>query len=206
MSVDDERIREAVQNTEVLRAPKQHLSTFGTTSIHYYLVTEPAYGALVGKAATHETVIREGRVIAEKPRIVTPYYLTHVEGFSSGAKRYLDMLINRYGPSAPGLFYSYRNEPQGLNLVSEKLLAVVDRLNMELDQRGDPLVSIIRGVDELWDVALLKFISELTRNSVPDNMLRLGSRGLLDMDASGVPRDARVRIEELFTIMERGGW
>jgi hypothetical protein len=26
----------------------------------------------------------------------------------------------------------------------------------------------------------------------------MGARGLLDMDASGVPRDARLRIEEMF--------
>ncbi len=204
MSIDDERIRAAVLNTEILRAPKRNLATFGTTNIYYYLVTEPAYGRLVGKAATSETVIREGKVIAERPRIVTPYYLSRVGGFSSGAKRYLEMLVDMYGPSAPGLFYSYRNEPQKLNIVSEKLLAVVDKLNAEIDRRGDPLVSIIKGADELWDVSLLKFIYELTRNSLPDNMGQMGSRGLLDVDNSGVPRDARMRIEELFARVARG--
>jgi hypothetical protein len=38
--------------------------------IYYYLVTEPAYAALIPN--TKETVVREGRIIAEKPRIVTP--------------------------------------------------------------------------------------------------------------------------------------
>ena len=88
MDSDDERIEEAVKNTEILRPPKRSLATFGTTNVYYYLVTEPSYSELVKSAA--ETVIREGRVIAEKPKIVTPLYLSHLEGFSPEAKRYLD--------------------------------------------------------------------------------------------------------------------
>ena len=32
----------------------------------------------------------------------------------------------------------------------------------------------------------------------------MDARGLLDVDSSGVPRDARVRIEELFRMVKRG--
>jgi len=62
MDIDDEKMREAVEHTEILRAPKQSLTTFGATNIYYYLVTEPAYAELVPN--TRETVVREGRVIA----------------------------------------------------------------------------------------------------------------------------------------------
>jgi hypothetical protein len=202
METDDERIEEAVKNTEILRPPKRSLATFGTTNVYYYLVTEPAYSELV--KSTAETVIREGRVISERPKIVTPFYLSHLEGFSPEAKRYLESLIRAYGANAPGLFYSYKNEPKGLNIVSDNLLSVVDKLNREIDKRGDPLASIIRGQDELWDVSLMKFIYEMTRSSLPDNLMQLETRGLLDMDARGVPADARVRIEELFKMVKQG--
>jgi hypothetical protein len=202
MDIDDERIREAVRQTEILRPPKRSLATFGTTNVYYYLVTEPAYSELVKSAA--ETVIREGRVIAERPKIVTPYYLSRLEGFSSEAKKYFDMLIRTYGSNAPGLFYTYKNEPKELTIVSDSLLAVVDKLNDDIDKRGDPLASIIRGQDELWDVSLMKFIYEMTRSSLPDNLLQMETRGLLDIDSSGVPADARVRIEELFNKVARG--
>jgi hypothetical protein len=202
MDIDDERIREAVKHTEILRPPKQSLATFGTTNIYYYLVTEPAYSELI-KSAT-ETVIREGRVIAERPKIVTPYYLSQLEGFSSEAKKYFDMLIKIYGSNAPGLFYTYKNEPKGLNIVSDNILAVVAKLNDDIDKRGDPLTSIIRGQDELWDVSLMKFIYEMTRSSLPDNLLQMETRGLLDIDSSGIPADARVRIEELFNKVAKG--
>ncbi len=202
MDIDDERIREAVRHTEILRLPRQALATFGTTNIYYYLVTEPAYSELV--EGVTETVVREGRVIAERPRIVTPYYLSHLEGFGQDARKYFDMLIRAYGANAPGLFYTYKNEPLKLNIVADNLLSVVSKINAEIDQRGDPLGSIIKGEDELWDVSLMKFIYEMTRSSLQNNLFQMENRGLLDMDAGGVPADARMRIEELFRQVSRG--
>jgi hypothetical protein len=202
MDIDDERIQQVVMNTEVLRPPKQSLATFGTTNIHYYLVTEPVYSELVKDVA--ETVIREGRVITERPRIVTPYYLSRLEGFSSEARRYFDTLGGTYGADAPGLFYTYRNEPKELTIVSNDLPSVVGKLNAEIDKRGDTLTSIIKGEDQLWDVSLLKFIYEMTKSSLRSNLMEMGSRGLLDVDSGGVPVDARVRIEELFSRVFKG--
>ena len=202
MDTDDEKIRHTVQYTEILRLPKQSLSTFGTTNIYYYLVTEPAYSELVENV--DETVVREGRVIAERPRIVTPHYLSQLEGFSPDAKRYFETLLRAHGPNLAGLFYTYKNEPKQLNIVSESLLAVVEKLNAEIDKLGDPLTSIIKGEDTLWDVSLMKFIYEVTRSSLPDNLLQMGTRGLLDIDSRGIPADARVRIDEFFAKVVRG--
>jgi len=198
----DERLEQAVKHTEILRLPKQRLATFGTTNIYYYLLTEPVYSEIVSTLS--ETVIREGRVIAQKPKVVTPYYLTHLEGFSSDARRYFELLLKAYGPNAPGLFYTYKNEPKELNIVSERLLAVAERINTEIDKRGDPLTCIIKGEDELWDVSLMKFIFEMTRGSVQNNLMQLGSRGLLDVDAAGTPAEARLGIEELFAKVANG--
>jgi len=197
----DERIRAAVINTQIIRAPKQSLATFGVTNIYYYLVAEAAYNELING---NETVIREGRVIAERPRIVTPYYLSRVEGFSAEARKYFEMLMERYDPHSPGLYYTYRNEPKELNIVSDSLNAVVAKLNEEIDRKGDPLVSIIKGEDLLWDVSILKFIYDLTERSVRENFFQLSQRGLLNIDASGVPADARLRIEGMFQLVERG--
>ncbi len=209
MDIDNERIREAVRRTEILRAPKQSLATFGTTNIYYYLVTEPVYSELVKnvtepKATQGETVVREGRIIAEKPRIVTPYYLSRLEGFSSEARRYFDELVKTHGSNIPGLFYTYKNEPKELNIVAGDLLSVVDKLNTEINKRGDPLTSIIKGEDEFWDVSLMKFIYEMTRSSLRNNLWQMGSRGLLDIDAGGIPVDARIRIDEPFRKVPSG--
>ncbi|MFC1951635.1 hypothetical protein ACFLYI_01155 [Chloroflexota bacterium] len=202
MDTDNERIKYAIEHTEVLRPPKQSLSTFGTTNIYYYLVTEPAYTELIKNVT--ETAIREGRVIAERPKIVTPYYLSRLEGFSPEARRYFNALAKTHGLDAPGLFYTYRNEPKELTIVSGKLLSVVDKLNAEIDKRGDPLASIVKGQDDFWDVSLMKFIYEITRSSLQNNLLQMETRGLLDIDASGIPVDTRAIIEKLFRNVTRG--
>lgn len=202
MDIDDERIKDAVEHTEIIRPPKQSLATFGTTNIGYYLLTVPAYADLVKDIA--ETAVREGRIIVQRPRIVTPYYLSRLEGFSAEASRYFELLMKTHGRDVPGLFYSFRNEPKELNIVSDNMAAVIDKLNIKLDKGGDPLTSIIKGQDELWDVSLLKFIYEVTRSSLQDNLTQLERRGMLDMDSRGIPADAKVGIEGLFDRVARG--
>ncbi|MCK4863779.1 MAG: hypothetical protein KAS25_05750 [Dehalococcoidales bacterium] len=202
MDTDSDKIEYAARHTEILRHPRQHLATFGVTNVYYYIVTEPIYSELVKDVS--ETVIREGRVIAERPKIVTPYYLTQLEGFSYDARRYFETLLRMHGPDTPGLFYTYKNEPKELNIVSDSWPVVVDRLNEEIDKKGDPLASIIKGQDDLWDVSLLKFIYEITTRSMPDNIAQLGSRGLLGMSHGGVPVGARQKIEEMFQQVAMG--
>jgi hypothetical protein len=202
MSTSDEKIEYAISHTVVLRPPKQTLSTFGTTNIYYYLLTEPSYKELV--EGEGETVVREGRVRAEKPKVVTPYYLANVEGFSEHAKRYLNMIAREYGPYTRGLFYGYKNEPKELNIVSSDMDSVVRKLADKIDMEGDRLATIIKGVDELWDVSLLKFIFDMTRYSLDSNVFELDRNGLLDVDSRGIPRDARQSIEQLFALVEKG--
>ena len=203
----DERLKYAIDNTEVLRLPTQQLATFGITRVNYYLLTVPVYTELVRPSSKHEeTIIRAGKVSAERPRIVTPSYLINLEGFGENARRYLDVVIKEYGPHAPGLFYNYKNEPspEALSIVSDPLPVVAGTLNEKIEKEGDRLAAIIKGVDDLWDVSLLKFIKELTEGSIRSNIFELGRRGLLNVDSAGVPMDARLRIEELFRQVERG--
>jgi hypothetical protein len=202
MDNESERIEYAARHTQIVRHPRQHLATFGITNVYYYLVTEPTYSEISND--TDETVIREGRVIAERPKLVTPYYLTHLEGFSYDARQYFEKLMMMHGPNAPGLFYTYKNEPLGLNIVSDGWQVVVEKLNDEIDKKGDPLAAIIKGQDDLWDVSLLKFIYEITSRSVQSNLAQMGSQGLLGMSHGGIPVGARQVIEEMFQQAYRG--
>jgi len=189
----DERIQYAIEHTKVVRSPKQSLATFGTTNIYYYLVTG---------LTEWVNVVREGRVVAAKPKIVTPSYLINLEGFSLQARRFIEMMAEKY-PHEPGIFYTYKNEPREMNIVSEPLEAIVDKINRRIDDQHDPLTAIIKGVEELWDVSLLKFTYELTRSSVYSNVAELEKSGLLNVDAAGVPKEARNYIEELFERTKR---
>ncbi len=184
----DDKIKHALDQTELIRAPRRELDTFGSSVIDYYVVTE-----LVGNLS----VVRDGKVIAERPKIVTPAYLVNVEGFSEQAKKYISMMA-RERPYESGIFYRYKNEPGGMNVVSEPIKQVIDKLSSQLEEQHNPLSTIIKGVEELWDVSLLMFIYELTNKSARTNMAEFNRRGFLDIDSSGVPEGARDYIEELF--------
>jgi len=205
MNEEDERIAYAINHTYVLRQPKQTLATFGTTNIHYYLLTEPVYSDLVGSGEkVDETVVREGRVITEKPKVITPHYLFSLEGFSKYARKYLELLVERYGANAPGIFYTYKNEPKDTSVVSSPMKNVIERISKEIDASGDALSTIIKGVDEMWDVSVMKFIYEVTERSVEKHTTEMGSMGYFDVDRRGVPHGARQRIEEMFAMVKNG--
>ncbi len=202
MSTYNDRIGYAADNTKIIRFPKQKLSTFGQTNIKYYMVTEPIYSEFA--VTNTETIVRQGYVIAEKPRIITPYYMSRLEGFSPEAKNYFSKIGQLYGADSLGIYYSYRNQSENLSILSECLHNVVDRLNEEIESREENLSAIIVGQDDLWDVSLLKFIYELTQSSLYNNLNQLEAMGLLNIDSSGIPNDARLIVEELFDKLALG--
>ena len=175
---EEEKLAQAVIRTQVLRSPRQALATFGVTTVSYYILTRPSYA----EEEASETVVRMGKVVANRPRIVTPYYLSRLDGFSADARRYFEKLIETHGADAPGIYYTYRNEPGGTDIISNGLDDVLAKINAEIDARNDPLAAVIRGEDTLWDVSLLKFIYEMTSSSVGSNLADLHSRGLLGME------------------------
>lgn len=189
----EDRIRYAVERTELVRPPQQKLATFGSTTLSYYVVTG---------LAENISVIRDGKVVAERPRIVTPSYLVNVEGFSESARQYISMMAVEH-PHDPGVFYRYKNEPRNMDVVSESVRQVIGKLDARLEEEKNPLSTIIKGVEEFWDVSLLMFIYHLTTSAVSRNVAEFQRRGLLDIDSSGVPKDARIHIEELFDQVAR---
>ncbi len=189
--------------TRVVRLPRQYLATFGVTRLHYYVVTKPLYQELV--PGTDETVVREGTVVAERPAMITPTYMLNLEGFGDDARMYMEDLVRRLGPNSPGLLYQYRNEPEGMEIVGDEVSAVAQRIAGDLDSRSVDLASVIQGVDELWDVSLLKFIYEYTAASLSSNLGEMKSMGLLEPDpGTDLPRGAVKRIEEMFQQVAQG--
>ena len=201
----EQRWRRAVEQTWVVRFPKQKLATFGSTNIAYYVVTEPIYQeADLGK---QEGVIRSGRVIAERPTVVTPTYALSLQGFSPEAYEYFRDEAARSGPHTPGILYQYRNEVGKMDIVGGVPREIAHRISDDLDRKQEDLSVVMVGVDELWDVALLKFVYELTSSSLAGNVQEFQSRGLLDPQPQfgGLPRAAVEQIERLFRDVELGG-
>ena len=188
----------AVQKTRVARKPLQHLATFGTSIINYYVITEPIYSDI--DELKKETVVRTGRVNSEKPQIVTPTYALNLKGFSSEAYKYLEFISNKFGVNSPGVLYQYKNEPGKINILNGSVEEVSNNIIKELNTKKDKLTAVIVGVDELWDVSLLKFIHDFTSESLVSNINEFNSRGLLQPQDQfgGVPKAAVQRFEILF--------
>ncbi len=203
MDEQDKRLFDAIESTWVVRPPRQTLATFGSTSVRYYLVTSPVYRELDVPSGSEESVVREGVVRAERPRVVTPHYLLSHEGFGENAERYLQRLIEEYGPDEPGLMYRYKNEGGDTSVVSGTVGEVTQRIIQRLDKEEKPLEAVIQGSDDLWDVSLMKFIYELTAQSARSNVSEMHARGLLQMDG-GVPREGRQRIEWMLDQARKG--
>ena len=194
----------AAEQTWVVRYPTQHLATFGTTTLSYYVVTEPIYREIApGKP---EGVVRTGKVLAEKPSIVTPSYAMALDGFSSDAYRYLEHLVQKYGPNSPGILYQYRNKAENTEIVSGPPSDIAQNISSDLDERRENLSVVMVGVDELWDVALIKFMYEFTSRSAVENANEFRSRGLFEPNSAmgGLPMAAMQRIEQMFNEVAQG--
>jgi len=156
----------AVNNTELISTPDNRLETFGDTIVNYYLVTELM-------DSIDKVRIREGHLKALKPEIITPQGLGQMDldDFGPEARQYAEWLKEHAGDLRI-LQYGFKVHKQELKeyVVSDPVETVLDRVKQEVEGRNDPLSAILLGVDEPWEVCLLKLMVELVQNSARSNM------------------------------------
>ena len=156
----------AINNTDVLVRPRQALETFGSTTLYYHLVSEMM-------DSVNQIKVREGRIHAYRPQIITPDAIaeTLLEGFGEAqATHSLDWLrqnesqlvLLKYG-------FSIRKEQINEHVITDSLEAVLDRVKVEVENSAQPMHALIRGVDEPWEVCLLKLMVEVVQQSTVAN-------------------------------------
>lgn len=195
---DQDAIWYAAKATRVVFRSKQVLETFGQTSVHYYVLSE-----LLDTVS--QVRIRQGRVVAERPRVIMPRYLANqaLENFGKEAQQYVDWLLS----SADGvriLEYGlrFRKEEHNEEVVQGELGEIADQVSVDVAKREAELCGVVVGVDDLWEVSLLKFMSEMIHNSASHNFGELAGRGLLDASDGRVPNAVRIEIESDFRAAE----
>ncbi|MFC1452204.1 hypothetical protein ACFLSJ_02525 [Verrucomicrobiota bacterium] len=188
----------AVNNTEVVLMPARHLETFGTTVLHYHLVSE-----LMDTVG--QTRVREGRMHSSQPKIVTPeaYSKTFLEGFGEEARRYVEWL-KEHEKDIRILQYGYKLSQESFNehVVTDTVQTVVEQVKTQVKAKGDPLSAVVLGVDDPWDVCLIKLFWEIIQNSAKTNIRQLARHHMFDQ-AGGVPRGVRDEIESAFLAASR---
>jgi len=184
----------AVNNTEVVVAPRRHLETFGNTLINYHLVSELM-------DSVNQVRVREGRMQALRPQIVTPsaYSSMILQGFGEQAEKYVEWLrehedhvrILRYG-------YTLKQEAFSEQVVTDTLDTVLERVKQDVAGRQDPFSAVIKGVDNPWDVCLIRLFWQVIQNSAQANFREMAAQRMFEI-RDGLPHGVREEIENAFT-------
>jgi hypothetical protein len=155
--------------------PRARISTFGTSLFHYYVVTEPMDSVSTSR-------VREGEIYAEKPQILTPQHLAQlaIEGFGPEAERFAEALSRSPGLVAL-LKYGFRIRKQDIKVADlhDPIEVVLGRVQDEVRALDNPLATVITGVDDAWEVGLLKVMIDTIRDSAGGNLDDFRGRGLL---------------------------
>lgn len=156
----------AVNHTEVVTVPQNRLETFGTTMVNYYLVTELM-------DSVNKVRVREGKLKAYRPEIITPPTITDkmLDGFGSEAQDYANWL-RQNAQDMQMLKYGFKVQKKEINdyILSDPLESVVERVKEDLTERDDPLGAVLVGVERPWEVCLLKLMMELVQGSAQSNI------------------------------------
>lgn len=165
----------ALENTQVILAPQRRIETFGSTSFHFYLITELM-------DSVNQIRVRDGKIHAERPQIVTPghYSQLQLEGFGEKAQAFAEWMrahsdqlaILKYG-------FQFRKTDIQENIVHSSVDDVIERVRRSVTESAEPLSAILQGVDDAWEVCLLKFTIDLIQQSAGGNLGDFRKRGLL---------------------------
>ena len=177
----------AVQNTKIVRGPSRALETFGATRINYHHLAELPDDP-------RKVRVREGRLEAHKPAIITPeeYAEAQMDGFGAEARQYLEFLKeNRDNIRILQYGYQLRQEAFSEQVVTDSITAVAGRVVKEVEDAKDDFAAVILGVDEPWDVSLVHFFWLHVNASAPVNVREFEA-------ARRTPRAVRDEVEAAF--------
>ncbi len=173
--LSEDNFQYAIENTEVILAPRGKIATFGHTSFRFYLISE-----LMDQV--NEIRVRDGRIHAERPQILTPDHYSRLllEGFGEKAERFVEQLreqaqkfaVLRYG-------FQFRKTDVTERTVRDSMASVIEQTRARVEGSDEPLSAVIQGVDDAWEVCLLKFTIDLIEKSAGGNLGDFRRRGLL---------------------------
>ena len=165
----------AIEHTQVIVAPEQNIATFGSTSFHFYLISE-----LMDRV--DQIRIRNGKIHADRPQILTPEHFSRLllEGFGDKAQRYAEQLRERLQNTAVLRYgFQFRKTDVVEETLRDSIDSVINRTKSQVEHSNEPLSAIIQGVDDAWEVCLLKFTIDLIERSAGGNIGDLRKRGLI---------------------------
>ncbi len=155
--------------------PERSIETFGSTTFRFVLVSE-----LMDEV--DQVRVRDGQIEAERPRLLSPHHFDKMllDGFSDDThefsgwlrKQGADLKFMRYG-------FQFRKTDLSEEVIHEPMEAVIGRLTGDFKEKHTPFSGLIEGVDDTWEICILKFTMDLIRRSASDNLGEWKRRGFL---------------------------
>ncbi|MDD4931866.1 MAG: hypothetical protein PHO89_00135 [Methylacidiphilaceae bacterium] len=165
----------SLESSRVVLLPRTRVATFRTSLIHYTLMTEA-----MDRAGT--TFVREGHLEADRPQIILPKTMEKLllEGFGEKARAYGEWL-SAQPDSLSFLRYGFqlRKEDVRFRQVDAPIESVTQAVKREVQEREDPFAAILVGVEDGWEISLLRFFLEWVKKSLPRNVNDLRQEGFL---------------------------
>ncbi len=168
-------VQYALETTRILHEPDRRIDTFGATMFNFLLLSE-----MMDRA--NEIRIRSGKIRAERPRIVR-----HdgdgdfsFEGFGEQAGAFGEWLkANSVNFTVLQYGFTFTKSDVQESIVHEPYEHLKARLVGDAVREGNPMNAIIAGVDDTWEISLLKFTVDMIQKSSNINMFDFKRRGLL---------------------------
>jgi hypothetical protein len=165
----------AMETTRVLHEPARRIETFGATRFEFELLCETM--DRVGQVC-----VRRGEVEAQKPQLIKPAGFDEIEleGFDPKVLRVIehfrdlgvDLSFLQYG-------FQFKRSEVSSEIVHDRIESVCDKALESVRLSGNPSLAVILGVDDAWEVGVMKFTLEMIMKSREINQFDFKRRGLL---------------------------
>jgi hypothetical protein len=156
----NEAIAFASQRTNIIRARKNPLYTFGATRLPYVCLSDSARN-------TGDVVLRRGEVTASRPSISVPGQAAEFEGFDFGGDKAFPVFLARQieMPIA-----KYINKSEGATDERGPLEASIEKVVNQLDRDNDIRTAVLVAPDNVWTLSVLLYIGSQVVRSAPANI------------------------------------
>lgn len=164
-----------METARLLREPDRRIDTFGSTRFKFTMLSEPMDS--IGRVR-----VRRGEIEAQKPQIIRPKDMGGVglEGFDKKAEQFLDFLReNNIEPAFFQYGFMFKRGNVSEELIHDSLETVRARVMEDVRVSGDPMLAVMEGVDDAWEIGLLKFAIDMIGKSSDINTFDFKRKGLL---------------------------
>ncbi len=165
----EEKWKKAVSKTEIIRARMTNLLTFESTVLSYVFLAE----SIVNPG---DTVVRKGKIVAEKPLLLLPENFPQFEGFDfkkdlKANDNSVRTLFIMRGISFPSL--KYQNVTSAIDISEGSLAKAIKESKEKLEKKEDLTTGLLIGPEDCWQLSLLLYIATLVSKSASSDIQKL---------------------------------